>query len=113
MAALITQKPAEGMIIYNVTTAVMHALADDWVHWLLEEHAPEIINTGCFTKFHLLKLLQMEDSEGATFAVQYYAENITDYERYLNEHAVTFRKKSTDKWGEAAISFRTIMEVVA
>jgi hypothetical protein len=100
------------LIIYNVTTAVVKEMAADWEQWLVQEHAPEIISTGCFIKFHLLKLLQLDDSEGTTYAVQYYAANKEDYERYINDHAITFRRKATDRWGETAVSFRTIMEVI-
>jgi hypothetical protein len=102
----------DGSIIYNVTTSVTTDMAEDWMEWLINEHAPELIGTGCFTKFHLLKLLQLDDSEGPIFAVQYHAENITAYERYLKEHAAAMQQKAIDRWGAHAVSFRTLMEIM-
>jgi hypothetical protein len=99
-------------LIYNVTTAVANELATDWEHWLLTEHAPEIIATGCFTKFHLLKLLQLDDAEGTTYAVQYYAESMEAYDHYISDYAPTMRQKAIDKWGNGSVSFRTVMEVI-
>ena len=37
------------MIIYNVTIKVDHSIADEWKIWLMEEHIPGMIATGCFT----------------------------------------------------------------
>ena len=60
------------MIIYNVTIKVEHSIADQWLVWLKEEHINEVINTGCFTHATILRLIEADDTEGVTFAVQYY-----------------------------------------
>ena len=53
------------------TASINHA----WLQWLKEEHIPDIINTGCFTHATILQLLETDDSEGPTYAVQYFAES--------------------------------------
>jgi len=110
--ALIKQKPSGGMIVYNVTTAVATEKADEWLQWMVQEHGPDVINTGCFTRFHVLRLLQVDDSEGPTFAIQYYAESMYDYERYLKEYAPKFRQQIAEMWGNAVVSFRTVMQLI-
>jgi hypothetical protein len=100
------------MIIYNVTTHIATHVSAEWLQWLLEEHAPEIVATHCFTDYKVVKLLDVDESEGPTYAVQYLAESMADYQRYINEHADEMRKRATDKWGDRFISFRTIMQVV-
>lgn len=100
------------MYLYNVTIKVSHAIAADWLHWLRQEHIPEMIATGCFDKATLLKLLENTDEEGMTYAVQYRARAREDYERYLTEFAQGMRQKGLEKWGENFIAFRTLMEIV-
>jgi hypothetical protein len=100
------------MIIYNVTTKIANSVKQPWLEWLRDEHIPDIINTGCFTHALILYLLESDDEEGITYAVQYYANNKEDYERYIEQFSTIMRKKAMDKWGDQFISFRTIMEVV-
>ena len=99
-------------VVYNVTVKVEKNLANDWIRWLIEKHAPEIITTNCFTKFIVLKLLEYDDEESSTYAVQYFANTIDDYKTYINQFAEYFRKQSFDKWGDKFIAFRTVMEIV-
>lgn len=100
------------MIIYNVTVRVEHSIADDWLTWLKEDHIPDIISTGCFTHATILHLLELDDTEGITYAVQYHADSKTMYDHYIEQFADTMRKSGIDKWGNKFIAFRTVMQVV-
>ena len=100
------------MIIYNVTVKVDAAIADAWLRWLLEQHIPEIMQTGCFTEYKVVRLLDIDDSEGPTYAIQYLADSKADYNRYIEMHAPAMRKKSTDEWGDRFIAFRSVMQVI-
>lgn len=100
------------MIIYNVTVKADHSVADAWLSWLKEEHIPEIINTGCFTSATVLRLLEVDETDGITHAVQYHAESREMYDRYINEFAPAMRNKATEKWGNKFIAFRSVMQVV-
>ncbi len=100
------------MIIYNVTIKVELSIATHWVKWIKEEHIPEVIATGCFTKANILKLLDMDEADGATYAVQYFAESKALYNLYIEKHAGLMRQKSFDKWGDKFIAFRSVMEVI-
>lgn len=100
------------MIIYNVTIKVDHSISEEWLNWLRDEHIPEVINTGCFTKATILRLLEIDESDGLTYAVQYHAESKALYNRYIREFADELRRKGTDKWGDKFIAFRSVMMVV-
>lgn len=100
------------MLIYNVTIKVDESIATDWLQWMRQEHIPNIMNTGCFAEFKMVRLLEIDDSEGPTYAVQYFATTMDDYQLYLRQHAPRIRKESIDKWGDRFIAFRTLMEVV-
>lgn len=100
------------MIIYNVTVKVDTAIAEDWLSWLLAEHAPGMLETGCFKDFRVVRLLELDDTEGPTYAVQYHAASKADYNRYIELHAGRMREISFEKWGERFLAFRSVMEVV-
>jgi hypothetical protein len=100
------------MIIYNVTIKVAAAIADQWLKWLLEEHIPDVMQTGCFSSHKVVRLLEVDDTEGPTYAIQYNAESKADYNRYIEMYASVLRDKSYQKWGDRFIAFRSVMQVV-
>ena len=100
------------MYIYNVTIKVDNNIKHEWLQWLKEEHIPDMIGTGCFTEASILHLLETDDSEGPTYAVQFKAESKSLYNQYIEIFAGTIRQKSFDKWGNKFIEFRSIMQVV-
>jgi hypothetical protein len=100
------------MFVYNVTIKVANNISADWLDWLKEEHIPDVMATGCFQEYTLLRLLEVDDSEGPTYAVQYKAESKSSYNQYIEKHASALRQKSFDKWGDSFIAFRTVMQIV-
>lgn len=101
-----------GEIIYNVTVKIAEALSGQWLQWMLQEHIPDIMNTGCFTHYRVARLLEVDDSEGPTYAVQYHAASMEMYRRYLDKYATSMRNKSYEKWGDGFIAFRSVLQVV-
>lgn len=100
------------MIIYNVTVKVEAGIADAWLEWLLNEHIPEIMATECFSDYKVVRLLEVDDTEGPTYAIQYHADSKALYNHYIIKHAEEMRQKSYDKWGERFIAFRSVMQIV-
>ncbi|MFZ4770073.1 MAG: DUF4286 family protein [Ferruginibacter sp.] len=100
------------MIIYNVTIKVSKSIADNWLQWLKEEHIPEVTSTGCFTNANILQLLEIDDDEGPTYAIQYFAESREKYDFYIENFADLMREKSYQKWGDQFIAFRSVMKIV-
>ncbi len=100
------------MFIYNITIKVDKDIHDAWLEWQKKEHIPDLMNTGCFTHVVILRLLEVDESEGFTYVVQCHAPGRALYNRYIENFSTDLRKKSLDKWGHKFIAFRTIMEVV-
>ena len=100
------------MIIYNVTVKLEPAIAGDYIKWMQQEHIPEVVGTGCFTHAHILRLLETDESDGPTYAIQYHAESKSNYNRYMEKHAGAMRQKLVDRWGNRVIAFRTVMQRV-
>lgn len=100
------------MIVYNVTIKLNWFIHDAWLAWMKNEHIPDIINTGCFTHAQLVRLLETDDTEGPTYATQYYAVAKNNYDAYIAEYASAMRQKGFDKWGNQFVAFRSLMQVV-
>lgn len=99
-------------ILYNITTKVTHSIAERWLIWMQENHIPAIIDTGYFTEYRLLRLLEQDDSEGPTYSLQLTAANKDKYEAYIQHHATALREEAYQVWGNQFISFRSLLEVV-
>ncbi len=100
------------MFIYNVTTKVSWQIHEEWLTWLVEEHIPEVLLTGCFLRYQLVRLQEVDDVEGPTYAVQYYLETREMYDNYIRDFAAVLRDRSIRQWGNRVIAFRTLMEVI-
>lgn len=100
------------MIIYNVTAHIDHSIHKAWLDWMKEVHLPEVMHTGCFTKYQLAKLMETDETEGVTYTVQYYAESKADYNRYIELYAPAFRNTIIEKWSDKIVFFRSLMQVV-
>ena len=99
-------------VIVKLTFKVIHPFNATWLRWMQEEHIHEVVSTGWFTSGRLRHLLESDDEEGVTYAVQYEAPDREHYDRYIREFAEGMRKKGYDKWGDGFIAFRTIMQVI-
>jgi len=100
------------MFIYNVTIKVHESIHTVWLQWLKEVHVPEVLATNCFTKATIVRLLEIDDSEGPTYAIQYLAESKASYNLYIEKYAGLLRHKSFEQWGNQFIAFRSLMQVV-
>ena len=100
------------LYIYNVTSKVNPHIHNDWLEWMKAVHIPEVLSTGMFTHHRILRLKDVDESDGITYAIQYFCSNISHYERYIELFSGVMRKAVADKWGGEVVSFRTLMEVI-
>lgn len=100
------------MFIYNITMKVDLSIYPEWLNWIKLEHVPEILASGCFTTHRLLKVLDLDETDGMTFALQLVTEKRSSYTIYISQFAAEIQKKSWQKWGQRLLSFSTLMESV-
>jgi hypothetical protein len=100
------------MIIYNITTQLTWAIHDAWLEWMKLEHIPQIMQTGKFSKHYFSRLQDVEEEQGPTYSLQFFAESRADIDSYIADYAPGLRNKSFEKWGDQFFSFRTLMEVI-
>ncbi|MFA6260681.1 MAG: DUF4286 family protein [Bacteroidia bacterium] len=101
------------MIIYNVTINIEDEIHDEWLLWMKETHIPEVMRTGMFVDHSFSRLLsRQEDETGITYVIQYLANDMAHYEKYIQEFAPALQNETIKKFGNKFIAFRTLMERV-
>lgn len=101
------------MLIYNVTVNIEEDVEWEWKQWMLDNHIPEVMETGHFTGYKFLKLLnESPDASGSTYAVQFFVSNIGELETYLDTKAEALRNDHNRRYSNKFVAFRTVLEEV-
>lgn len=99
------------MIIYNVTVSVDTDIAFDWLEWMKTKHIPDVMATGMFIEYRILKVVTGENS-GMTYAIQYTLESHAKLEEYQTRLAPALQREHMERYGDKAIAFRTVLEIL-
>jgi hypothetical protein len=100
------------MIVYNVTVKVDLSVHELWVRWMKEDHIPKVLETGCFSDYKLYRIMEENQSDGMTYAVQYFALQLSNYFDYKEKHAERLQKESRDTWPDKYNSFMTLLREI-
>jgi hypothetical protein len=100
------------MILYSVTVNIENEVHDEWLHWMREEHVPDVLRTGLFVDNKILRLLTEVENSGTTYSFQYYLRSMEDYIIYQNEHAERLQAEHSARFKDKFVAFRTLLEVV-
>lgn len=100
------------MILYNVTINIETAAEQDWLHWMKDEHMPEVMATGLPVSNKLMRLLTEVENGGATYTAQYFFTAMEDYLTYQKFYAPALQRKLNDRYANQFVSFRTLLEEV-
>ena len=101
------------MFIYNITIKISWQIQPEWLQWMQEIYVEEVMNTGCFVKYQMVRLLEIEEDEGPTYALQLYADSSVNYDRYVHEYLPGNERAVYTKWGNNVLFFCTLMEVIS
>ena len=99
------------MIIYNVTVSVEESIKTDWLNWMKTEHIPEVMAAAVFTKAQINRVIVQGDSNN-TFAIAYTCPSMKDLHQYQVKFAPDLQQKHAARYGDKAVAFRTLMEVI-
>jgi hypothetical protein len=99
------------MYIYNVTISVDKAIASEWLKWMKAVHIPQVMETGHFTEYKMVKVLNVND-EGETYSVQYSFNVMADIEAYQRDHAPRLQAETKKHYDGKYVAFRTLLEIV-
>ena len=100
------------MLLYNVTLILDDAAAEEWLTWVQDVHIPEVMATGMFVSYRLLKVMD-SPNEGVTYCTQYVADSLENYNRYQEQYAPALQADLNEKFRNRFVAYRTLMEFVA
>ena len=97
------------MFIYNVTIGIDRDVEEEWVIWMKETHIPRVMNTGLFYDNKMFRVLTA-DEDNISYSVQYFAEDISTVEKYLNDYAPGLIQEHNEKFKNRHAAFRTLLQ---
>lgn len=100
------------MYIYNVTIKLTWSIHEDWLKWMQEKHLNDVMATECFTRYQFVRLLDIDEEDGPTYAIQYYCDSKALYNLYIEKFAPKLRQDGTNLFGNQFIGFRSLMQIV-
>ena len=100
------------MIILNITTKISWDVHEKWKEWLINEHLPQILETQLFDRYQFVHLIEMDDEEGPTYALQLYSSSADLLDNYRSKHIHRFEKKERELWGDKFVTFQSVMKVI-
>ena len=98
--------------IYNVTVVVNPVVEERWLKWMREEHIPNVMDTGLFSSFLFTQVYPEQEQDHPSYSIQYRAADLESIKLYMQMYADELRAKSAKAWGEDALAFRTVLEVL-
>ena len=107
------QQIDEMQVIYNVTVKMESAIHDEWREWMLEKHIPDVMATGKFLSWKMVKLYGDEDEHGIGYAIQYTAANMEDFLSYQRDFSPALQREHALKYDGQYVAFRTVMDLIA
>jgi hypothetical protein len=100
------------MIVYNVTLNVEDEIHEQWLYWMKNEHLPQVMATGMFENYKMMRLISRQDDEtGQTYAIQYYCKDMATYELYQQDFAPKLQAETRKKFDGKFIAFRTLLQI--
>ncbi len=99
------------MVLYSVTVNVLDEIHEEWIQWMREKHVPDVMNTGCFSMYKIMRLKEPKQ-DGHTYSFQYYCESHEKLNEYQTQYAPALRLEVEQKYGNKFLAFRTILDVI-
>ena len=100
-------------IVYNVTVSVDEDCAEEWTAWMLDEHIPDVMNTGHFEQYTMQEILTGKHENGITYAIQYIAPSFEAFKEYESNEATRLQQAHHDRFGGRYAAFRTLMKIIS
>lgn len=95
-----------GRVSYQVTATVEPQLVDDFERFMVEDHIPALMATGCFGSAAIARLAP------GRYRMRYEAESRAELDRYLETEAMRVRGEFTARFPNGIALEREVGEVL-
>ncbi len=100
------------MLIYNVTSKVDHRVHAAWLKWMEVNFLPAQTATKTVQGYQLTRLLNVDDSQGPTYALLLSFGSRDDFKSYEAKYRAAFEKAVKEQWGDDVLSFASTLDVI-
>lgn len=100
------------MYLYNITIKIGWENHEEWLIWMREANIPFLYTCKLISKHLLLRLKDIDETDGPTYALQLFMDTEQLYNKFMEEHLSKVSQMQKARWGNNMLSFATLMEVV-
>ena len=88
------------MFVYTVKLKIRNSLENEFAEYLLNEHIPDVVSTGCFTD----SSLEVDTTNSNEMIARYVCETETEFSEYVSKYANIMRAKVLQKYPDAIVN---------
>ncbi|MCB0388782.1 MAG: DUF4286 family protein [Winogradskyella sp.] len=99
------------MIIYSVTTTVNNSVLEDWKSWV-DGHIEHVLETNRFSKAIFSKVNGLDDTNGPTFNIMFFAYNQESLYAYRIEDAPKLKEGTLNRFPKGLTNTRYEYKVI-
>lgn len=100
------------MILYNLTIKIDRTVQKEWLEWMQAEFIPLIEETTQLTEPKLCRLLDLDEQDGVTFALQLFCQNKKQLDTFRSEKEQSLQLKLLQQFPNKLVFFPTAMEIL-
>jgi hypothetical protein len=98
------------MILYNITYSIDREIDSEWIDWLEKTYIPRVMATGCFNHHKVYRLLQSTEDGGINYAVQFFADSLTQLDQFLQSYAPELTQELQKKFMNRHVAYMTVLQ---
>lgn len=100
------------MLVYNITYGIDQDAEAEWLQYMRDRHIRKVMATGLFVDHKVYRVLHDDESGTISYSVQYFARNIEDVQRYLEEFAPPLVEEHRQMFLNRHVAFMTLLDEV-
>jgi len=101
------------MYYYSVTVSIEQDCAQEWLTWMTAVHIPEVMATGLFNSYRMLRVTEpVVELDAVTYNIQYAFDDLQALEAYRQHHAPALQAAHSERYRDRFVAFRTVLQEV-
>ena len=100
------------MLIYSVYLTLQQEIESEWLEFMQNKHIKDVMTTGCFTDYELIRELNSSEPGKVSFRVDYHVLDIEKMDEYLNDFSAELRNDVVSRFEGKFSAERKIYEVI-
>lgn len=100
-------------MLYVVYLLIDGGRATDWVKWMVDDHIPAVLATGCFLRASLVRDAAADKHGRVGYRVYFRSATDEDMDRYETEFQRRLQAEHSERYGGMFTARREVLPVVS